>query len=123
MTPLPRTMTFTIPRASAAASHAAAALEPGSNRIGIGLQVFWFDAFLYANRGSTSLENAMAFSEQGSGHALDRVAQDRNHIVDMAFLDDQRRRHRIGVAAQAEIKTAIDAIDHDVIARRSQAVV
>jgi hypothetical protein len=31
ITPLPRTIVFTIPHASAAASHAATALEPGSD--------------------------------------------------------------------------------------------
>src|SRR5215207_2330130 len=89
MTPLPRIMTFTIPHASAAASHAAAALSS---------------------------------YEQGSGHALDRVAKDRNHIVDMALLDDQGRRHRKAVAAHAEIKPAIEAIHHHVITARADAV-
>src|SRR5882672_2629646 len=58
-------------------------------------------------------------TEQGSGHPLDGVTEDRDHLVDVALLDDQGRRHRKGVAAHAQIKPVIEAIDHDVIAARA----
>src|SRR5437899_6401631 len=40
----------------------------------------------------------------------------------MALLDDQRRRQRKGIAAHAQVKPAIEAVDHDVIAARADAV-
>src|SRR5439155_2851428 len=60
--------------------------------------------------------------EQGSGHTLDRIPKDRDDVVDMAFLDNQWRRQRKGVAAHAQVKATIEAIDHDVIAARGHAV-
>src|SRR5438874_13360082 len=61
--------------------------------------------------------------EQLSGHPLDGVAEDRDDIVDVALLDDERGRQRKGVAAHAEVQPAIEAVDHDVVATRTDRTV
>src|SRR6476469_1319376 len=63
-----------------------------------------------------------AFAAASSGGRLDRVSQDRDDLVDMAALGNQGRRHRKGIAALAQIKPAVEAIDHDVKAARARRV-
>src|SRR3990170_4607847 len=87
MTPPPRTRTFTIVRAPAAAAVASLRKYPLRSR-----------------------------ALQTSGHALQRVAQDRRNVVDVAALDDQRRRQREGIAGIAKHEAAVEAVDHDVVA-------
>ena len=57
-----------------------------------------------------------------SRHPLQRVAEDRHHVVDLRALDDQRRRHREAVAAVAQHQAMIEAVDHDVIAARADGI-
>src|ERR1700736_2137497 len=54
--------------------------------------------------------------KQGSGHPLQGVAEHRHDVVDVATLDNQRRRHCKGVTAVTEHEAAVEAVDHDVIA-------
>src|ERR1700730_3975180 len=53
---------------------------------------------------------------QGSRHALQGVAQYHHYFVDMGALDDQRRRQREGVAGVTKHETAVEAVDHEVVA-------
>src|ERR1700693_175945 len=55
------------------------------------------------------------FGKQGSGHALQCIAEDRHDVVDVAAFDDQRRRHGDGVAGHAEHEAAVEAVDHDLV--------
>ena len=50
-----------------------------------------------------------------SGHALQRAAQRLDHLADLAFLDDQRRRQRDDVAGDADQESLLEAVDEDVI--------
>src|SRR6267142_6785488 len=87
MTPPPKTSTFTIVCAPAAVA-------------------------VPSIRKSARLPKAL----QGSGHALQRVAEDRHHFIDMGALDNQRRRHCEGVAGVSKHETVVEAVDHDVVA-------
>src|SRR5689334_18447012 len=93
MTPLPRTSTFTIVQTPATGHPHGSPQKLAANR-----------------------------DRQTSGHAFDRVAEYRDHVVDMALLDDQGRRHRKGIAAHAQVKSGVEAIDHHIIAARADAV-
>src|SRR5882757_5327942 len=61
-------------------------------------------------------------SQQGSGHALQRIAEYSDHFVDMRALDDERRRKRDAVAADAQHEAAIETVNHDVIGARADGV-
>ena len=53
---------------------------------------------------------------EASGHAFQCVAEYPCDVVDMAALDDQRRRHREDVAGVTKNEAAVEAVHHDVVA-------
>src|SRR5258708_35636167 len=59
---------------------------------------------------------AAAKLKQGSGHALQCIAEYRHRVVDLRALDNQRRREREGVAGVTKHEAVVEAVDHDVVA-------
>src|SRR5579863_4542054 len=53
---------------------------------------------------------------QNSSRPLQRVAEYRHDVVDVAALDDQRWRHRESIAGITQHETAVEAVHHDLVA-------
>jgi flagellar biosynthesis/type III secretory pathway chaperone len=61
--------------------------------------------------------------EESSGRALQRIAEDRDDILEMLLLCDQRRREGDDVAGHADQQALLEAIDEDVIGARARRAV